>query len=158
MDVVIIVPGERDLLQIVAALGSPCRLACRLHGWQQERNQDCDNRDDGQKLDQRETAPPTHGPAPSFVVHVAEPILSPFCNLSASDANLFFSTLAKFPPAGLFRSLRRHFEPLRMCLRHQRSLVRVGALGRAGQGFYQLRVLHFFRLAGYCGTVTGDTP
>jgi hypothetical protein len=50
------VQGEADLLEIVAARRSPCRLACRLHGWQKQADERADDRDHHQELDQRETA------------------------------------------------------------------------------------------------------
>ena len=40
---------------VVAALHSPRRLACRLHGRQQQRNQNADDRDDHQQFDQGKT-------------------------------------------------------------------------------------------------------
>ena len=48
---------QGKLLQVVLALHHPCRLAGRLNGWQQQRDQDADDRDHDQKLDQRKTTP-----------------------------------------------------------------------------------------------------
>ena len=46
--------SQSDLLQIVHALEAPRGLACRLHGRQQQRNQDGNDCDHHQELDQRE--------------------------------------------------------------------------------------------------------
>jgi hypothetical protein len=43
---------KTKLLQIVRALHAPGGLACRLHGREQQRDQDGDDRDDHQELDQ----------------------------------------------------------------------------------------------------------
>jgi hypothetical protein len=42
---------QADLLEIIAALHAPCGLARRLHGREQERDQDADDRDDHKQLD-----------------------------------------------------------------------------------------------------------
>jgi hypothetical protein len=55
MGVVIVVAGQRKLLEVVDALGAPGRFAGRLHGWQQQRDQDADDRDYDQQLNQRKT-------------------------------------------------------------------------------------------------------
>ena len=47
--------AERDLFQMIQALGSPCRLAGRLHGRQQQGNQDADDRNDDQQFHQRKS-------------------------------------------------------------------------------------------------------
>ena len=54
-DSCIIVHRQADLLQVVDALDPPGRLACRLHGGQQQGDQDRDDRDHDQKLDQGES-------------------------------------------------------------------------------------------------------
>ena len=46
---------ERQLLEVVCTLGTPRRLAGRLHGRQQERNEDADDGDHHQQFDQRKT-------------------------------------------------------------------------------------------------------
>ena len=45
-----------DLLKIILTLAATGGFACLLHGRQQQRNQDCDNRDDNQQFDQRKTS------------------------------------------------------------------------------------------------------
>ncbi len=50
----VIVQGQTDLLQVVRALNAPGRLARRLHGREQERDQHRDDGDDHQQLDQSE--------------------------------------------------------------------------------------------------------
>jgi hypothetical protein len=52
----VIVERQTDLLEVVAALHSPGRLARRLHGRQQHRDQDADDRDDHEELNQRKAA------------------------------------------------------------------------------------------------------
>jgi hypothetical protein len=52
---------QTELLEVVAALGTPGGLASGLHGGQEERDQHSDDADDNQKLDQGERAP-AHGP------------------------------------------------------------------------------------------------
>ena len=52
--VVVVHGGQRDLLEVVRALGASGGLAGRLDGGQQQRDQDRDDRDHHQKLDQRE--------------------------------------------------------------------------------------------------------
>ena len=44
--------AKTDLLEIIRALRSPCRFACRLDRREQERDQDANDRDDDQKFDQ----------------------------------------------------------------------------------------------------------
>jgi hypothetical protein len=44
---------EPELLQIIFALCSASGLASLLHRWQQQRNQDCDDRNDDQKFNER---------------------------------------------------------------------------------------------------------
>jgi hypothetical protein len=50
------VERQAELLHVVTALGAPGCFASRLHGRQQERDQNCDDGDHDQQLDQRETA------------------------------------------------------------------------------------------------------
>ena len=50
----VVVQGQADLLEVVDALDAAGGLARRLHGGQQQRDQDRDDRDDDQQLDQRE--------------------------------------------------------------------------------------------------------
>ena len=52
---VVVVKAQRDLLDMVGALGTPCRLAGRLHRRQQQRDEDPDDRDHHQQFHQRET-------------------------------------------------------------------------------------------------------
>jgi hypothetical protein len=48
--------SQADLPQVVRARRPPGRPAGRLHGREQEPDQEADDRDDGQQLDERETA------------------------------------------------------------------------------------------------------
>ena len=59
----VVVDGQADLLEVVDALRPPGRLAGRLHGGQQQGDQDRDDRDHHQELDEREAATKTglHG-------------------------------------------------------------------------------------------------
>ena len=59
MDIVIVLGREGELLQIIDALNPPRRLARRLNGGKQQGNQNGDDRDDHEKLDQRERTPMT---------------------------------------------------------------------------------------------------
>src|SRR5262245_50248322 len=52
-----IVRGQADLFEVVVALRSPRSFARRLHGRQQERNQDGDDGDNDEELDEREGRP-----------------------------------------------------------------------------------------------------
>ena len=54
------VQRQADLLQVVLALKSPGRLARRLHGRQEQRDQYPDNRDNDQEFYKREAAFPCH--------------------------------------------------------------------------------------------------
>ena len=47
--------SQPNLLEIVFTLASPSRFASLLHGGQQQRNQNRDDRDHDQQFDQRET-------------------------------------------------------------------------------------------------------
>ena len=47
--------GQAELLEVVHALRAAGRLACRLHGGQEQRDQDRDDRDHDQQFDQCET-------------------------------------------------------------------------------------------------------
>ena len=62
-DVVVIVDGDADLLQVVDALRAPGGLARGLDGGQQQRDQNGDDRDHHQQFDQGETSASrfTHG-------------------------------------------------------------------------------------------------
>jgi hypothetical protein len=44
------VRGQGELLELVAALHSSCRLPRRLHGWQQQRDQNADDRNDHEQF------------------------------------------------------------------------------------------------------------
>jgi len=50
------VGGQAQLLQVVDALSAACGLARRLHGGQQQADQDGDDGDDDQEVDQGEAA------------------------------------------------------------------------------------------------------
>ena len=52
MNVMVVVQCDTDLLEVVAALSSPRRLARLLNGRQQQCNQNSDDRDDHQQFDQ----------------------------------------------------------------------------------------------------------
>src|SRR5208337_4394154 len=52
----VVVQCQNDLLEIVRALETSCRLSCRLHGRQEQRDEYRDNRNDNQELDQCEAA------------------------------------------------------------------------------------------------------
>jgi hypothetical protein len=54
--VVVVLKGETELLEVVATLSPPGRLAGRLHRRKKECDQQPDDRDDDQQLDQREAA------------------------------------------------------------------------------------------------------
>jgi hypothetical protein len=51
---VVFVQCHTDLPQIVLALGPPRGLASRLRGWQDQRNKNANDRDDGQQLNERD--------------------------------------------------------------------------------------------------------
>ena len=51
----VVVQGQADLLQVVDALGAAGGLARRLHGGQEQADQDGDDGDHHQQFDQRET-------------------------------------------------------------------------------------------------------
>ena len=51
----VVVDGQADLLHVVDALGAAGRLAGRLHGWQEQRDQDGNDGDDDQQFDEGET-------------------------------------------------------------------------------------------------------
>ncbi len=53
--VFVVQPGQPHLLEVVAALGSPRGLACRLHRRQQQRDEDPDDRDHDEQFDERES-------------------------------------------------------------------------------------------------------
>jgi hypothetical protein len=56
----IVVQGNSDLLQVVGALGAPCRLAGRLDGGQKQGDQDGDDGNDHQQFNQSERTPTVH--------------------------------------------------------------------------------------------------
>jgi hypothetical protein len=56
-DVVIVVHGNAELLQVVAALRPAGRFAGGLDGGKQQGDEDRDNRDYHQQLNQRKTSP-----------------------------------------------------------------------------------------------------
>ena len=55
----IVMEGQANLLEVVETLQPPRGFASRLHGRQQQRNQDPDDRHDHQKFDHRESAAST---------------------------------------------------------------------------------------------------
>jgi hypothetical protein len=54
------VAGEHQLLDLAQALVTPGRLAGGLDGWQQERHQDADDRNDHQQLYEGKPSPRTN--------------------------------------------------------------------------------------------------
>jgi hypothetical protein len=52
-----IVKSDSELFHVVAAARAASRFAGLLHGWQQQGDQDCDDRNHDQQFDQRETTP-----------------------------------------------------------------------------------------------------
>src|SRR5205814_6594243 len=58
VDILVIVAGQGELLQVVGALNPPRGLPSRLHRREQQRDQDRNDCDDDEELDQRETTPP----------------------------------------------------------------------------------------------------
>ena len=70
--VVVVVQGQADLLEVVDALGAAGGLAGRLHGRQQQADQDGDDRDHHQQLDQREA------PSSSGLILLADRLISSF--------------------------------------------------------------------------------
>ena len=54
MALVVVVDGQADLLQVVDALRAPGGLAGRLHGGQEQADQDGDDGDDDEQFDERE--------------------------------------------------------------------------------------------------------
>ena len=55
MSPLIVMQSQSDLFQVVLALSSSSRLARLLNGWQQQRNKNCDDRNDDEEFDQRES-------------------------------------------------------------------------------------------------------
>jgi hypothetical protein len=53
--VVMVLPGQADLLELIRALSASSRFARRLNGRQQQRDQNADDRNHDQQLDQSET-------------------------------------------------------------------------------------------------------
>src|SRR5262249_24930950 len=64
VDRVIIVEGHTHLFQVVDALRTASRLARRLDGGKQERDQNGNDRDHDEQLDQGEAATISHGYTP----------------------------------------------------------------------------------------------
>ncbi len=64
--IVIVVQGQPDLLQIVATLRAPGRLAGHLHRRKQQRDQDGNDGDNDQQLDQRKTTTSLNHGEPSL--------------------------------------------------------------------------------------------
>ena len=56
MSALVIDKTEREVPQIILALGSACRLSCRLYRRKQQAYQDADDRDYDQQLNQGEAA------------------------------------------------------------------------------------------------------
>jgi hypothetical protein len=56
MGIVMEVPRQRDLLELIGALSPAGRFTSSLDGGKQQRHEDADNRDNDQQLDQRERA------------------------------------------------------------------------------------------------------
>jgi hypothetical protein len=50
------VERQHGLLDVISALSPPGRFARLLDGWQQQRNQDCDDRYHNEQFDQGETS------------------------------------------------------------------------------------------------------
>src|SRR5205085_5114324 len=55
LDIVMVQPGEADLLEVVFAFEHAGRFARRLNGGKQQRNQDAHHRDDDKQFDERES-------------------------------------------------------------------------------------------------------
>ncbi len=58
MPIFVIVQSQRHLLEVIGALNAPRRLTGRLHGGEQERDENADDGDDHQKLDERKSGKP----------------------------------------------------------------------------------------------------
>ncbi len=54
VDIVIVVEGKTELLEVVAALCPPCCFPGLLNGWEKQCDQDGDDGDDHQQLNERE--------------------------------------------------------------------------------------------------------
>jgi hypothetical protein len=54
------VDGQRNLLELAAALGTPGRFAGLLHRGEQQRDQDRNDREDHEEFDESESAGPCH--------------------------------------------------------------------------------------------------
>ena len=57
----VVVHRQADLLEVIGALNAAARLARRLHGRQEQGDQDRDDGDDHQQLDQCESGTIFHG-------------------------------------------------------------------------------------------------
>jgi hypothetical protein len=55
--IVVVVQREADLFEVVLALRAPCGFPRLLHGRQQQRDQDRNDRDDDEQFDESEPAP-----------------------------------------------------------------------------------------------------
>ncbi len=55
MHIVIVVQGQADLLQIIGASRTPRTFAGRLHGRQEQRNENADDGDHHKQLHERKT-------------------------------------------------------------------------------------------------------
>ena len=81
-----VVQGQRQLLEPVAAGRPPGRLACRLHGRQQQPHERADDGDDNEQLHEREAFRDAISAA--FLVHIERPHL-----LVTSDLSMKSSTV-----------------------------------------------------------------
>ena len=70
VDIVVVVSCQHELFHVVGTLHSLCCRASRLHGGQEKRDQDTDNRDDNEKFDESEGAgkSTTAYPPPSSIL------------------------------------------------------------------------------------------
>src|SRR5437762_3323790 len=59
--IVIVVQADAELLEVVAALRPPGRLASGLHRRQEQGDQNADDGNDDEQLDEREAAAPRYG-------------------------------------------------------------------------------------------------
>jgi hypothetical protein len=60
----VIVQGETELLEVIAALHAAGSLPSALHRWQKQSNQDADNRYDHQQFHQGKSRPAPHHDKP----------------------------------------------------------------------------------------------
>lgn len=52
----VVMERQSDLFEIILALNTSGRFTGLLNGWQQEREEQCDNRDDNKQLNDSETS------------------------------------------------------------------------------------------------------